>query len=220
MPYKDPDMKRAWGKAYYAAHLDKITKQHELYRVSHRKSIAKQKAVRYQAHQDEERARGRAYYTEHREHMNQQQAIYYKAHYDEIAHYQKGWHDDHRTQLREQDAIYYQTHGEKIRERSVLYRRTHPTQCSSLRAKYRALKSDVLIGDQVAIKAIYRQARENKHIRCYLCHRHIPIGGRHVDHILPLSKGGAHTASNLAVACASCNLSKSAKLPEEIGLLI
>jgi hypothetical protein len=36
-----------------------------------------------------------------------------------------------------------------------------------------------------------------------------------LDHILPWSRGGQHSAENLTVACATCNRSKGAKTPEE-----
>lgn len=36
-----------------------------------------------------------------------------------------------------------------------------------------------------------------------------------VDHLIPLSRGGAHSLKNLAPACLSCNCSKGAKTPEE-----
>lgn len=39
----------------------------------------------------------------------------------------------------------------------------------------------------------------------------------HLDHILPWSRGGDHSAANLAVACADCNRRKSDKTPEEMG---
>lgn len=39
--------------------------------------------------------------------------------------------------------------------------------------------------------------------------------GFHVDHFIPLSKGGAHVLTNLRIACASCNLKKNAKMPDE-----
>lgn len=37
----------------------------------------------------------------------------------------------------------------------------------------------------------------------------------HLDHIMPLAKGGEHKIENLAPACARCNQSKNARLPEE-----
>lgn len=45
--------------------------------------------------------------------------------------------------------------------------------------------------------------------RCWMC------GGpfEHVDHVKPLSKGGAHCLANLRPACASCNVVKSDKWP-------
>lgn len=36
----------------------------------------------------------------------------------------------------------------------------------------------------------------------------------HVDHFMPLAKGGAHVLTNLRIACPTCNLRKSAKLPD------
>jgi 5-methylcytosine-specific restriction endonuclease McrA len=36
-----------------------------------------------------------------------------------------------------------------------------------------------------------------------------------LDHVIPLTRGGAHTASNLRVACRSCNSSKGELMPDE-----
>jgi len=35
----------------------------------------------------------------------------------------------------------------------------------------------------------------------------------HVDHFMPLARGGRHEISNLRIACPTCNMRKSAKLP-------
>lgn len=39
----------------------------------------------------------------------------------------------------------------------------------------------------------------------------------HVDHIVPLVKGGSNWPDNLCIACPPCNLSKKAKLPHEFA---
>ena len=46
---------------------------------------------------------------------------------------------------------------------------------------------------------------------CAYCLRSLTEDQKVVDHMDPLSKGGAHDASNLIVCCAKCNLMKAAK---------
>lgn len=50
--------------------------------------------------------------------------------------------------------------------------------------------------------------------RCFYCS--VDLGTTyHVDHYIPLSKGGRNDKGNLRLACQSCNLSKKDKHPEE-----
>lgn len=49
--------------------------------------------------------------------------------------------------------------------------------------------------------------------RCYYCSKTLPDGPEHIDHYIPLAKGGTHEPVNLRPSCAPCNLSKSDKLP-------
>jgi 5-methylcytosine-specific restriction endonuclease McrA len=44
---------------------------------------------------------------------------------------------------------------------------------------------------------------------CKSCGR--ALGDYHVDHVIPLAKGGRHEASNLALLCPTCNLRKGAR---------
>lgn len=42
----------------------------------------------------------------------------------------------------------------------------------------------------------------------------------HIDHIIPLAKGGAHAYANVQLAHARCNIVKSAKMPHELSCSI
>lgn len=113
---------------------------------------------------------------------------------------------------------------ESKRARKARYRRDHRDEINVYKAGRRAFLAGCLVGANAAQKAeiaeIYRMAREDSPIRCYLCGELIPIGQRHVDHIFPVAEGGLTRPSNLAVACKTCNLSKGSKMPEDIGMLI
>jgi len=48
--------------------------------------------------------------------------------------------------------------------------------------------------------------------RCGYCRSHLG-GDFHIDHIIPISKGGKHERRNLQALCPACNLAKHAKDP-------
>lgn len=50
--------------------------------------------------------------------------------------------------------------------------------------------------------------------KCYYCKK--DVGHKfHIDHYVPLSKGGTNNPDNLVISCPSCNLRKSNKMPED-----
>ena len=67
-------------------------------------------------------------------------------------------------------------------------------------------------------RILLRQGR-----RCAYCKTSLK-NGHHVDHVIPLVKGGGNSPENLQCLCPSCNLRKNAKSSEEyarsIGLLL
>ncbi len=50
---------------------------------------------------------------------------------------------------------------------------------------------------------------------CYLCGEEIPKGEGHLDHVIPISRGGSHTADNLRATHGYCNLRKGTRTAEE-----
>lgn len=56
--------------------------------------------------------------------------------------------------------------------------------------------------------------------KCLWCGK--PVGENyHVDHIIPLVKGGANHAGNICIACPPCNLAKGQQMPSEFaGVLL
>jgi 5-methylcytosine-specific restriction endonuclease McrA len=54
------------------------------------------------------------------------------------------------------------------------------------------------------------QAQKSK---CYYCQKHLEQ--YHIDHVIPLSRGGTNWPDNLVLACPTCNYRKHVKLPHE-----
>lgn len=110
-------------------------------------------------------------------------------------------------------------HPEERREYGRQWRQANRGKCRAYGAKRTAVKAGSRAEHDPEILAFYEFVRTALRLPCYICGRSTKPGERHVDHVKPLSRGGAHVRSNLACACATCNLKKHAKLPEEIGLL-
>jgi hypothetical protein len=47
---------------------------------------------------------------------------------------------------------------------------------------------------------------------CHICHKPVLFDKMHMDHVIPISRGGTHTYDNVKTAHAFCNLSKGDKL--------
>jgi 5-methylcytosine-specific restriction endonuclease McrA len=60
--------------------------------------------------------------------------------------------------------------------------------------------------------------------KCVVCLTDLKKTKHHLDHIMPLSKGGEHSMRNVQLLCPRCNLTKSAKHPvdfmQEKGFLL
>lgn len=103
----------------------------------------------------------------------------------------------------------------KAAEHTRAYRERHPERT---KANHRIHQAKRRLGIEVTadgsitddfLKGIY--ATEN----CHYCKKPTENQDRTIEHRLPLSRGGAHTATNIAMACASCNCSKGSKTEEE-----
>lgn len=79
--------------------------------------------------------------------------------------------------------------------------------CSARRAR----KRGAIVKNTGVIAKWEAGYRFKKRVRCYWCLDFFAGTDCHTDHIVPLSKGGAHEISNLCVACDSCNNHKHAK---------
>ena len=65
-------------------------------------------------------------------------------------------------------------------------------------------------------RELREQIAQRDNYTCQICGKYMPDGvGLHIDHIIPISKGGKSIPSNLQVLCSKCNGKKSAKQIDE-----
>ena len=160
------------------------------------------------------------YYASHKEPIGESRRKYLANNPETRAATTASYRAANSEEIKEAGAVYRSSNKEKEAARHVRYQRDNRDKLAAWAAARRALIAGVTIGNLAEIAEIYRKAKEDPNIRCYLCGNKVPLGERHVDHIEALTNGGSHRPSNLGVSCADCNLKKGAKTLEEMGLLL
>lgn len=81
-----------------------------------------------------------------------------------------------------------------------------------LKRHYGDVRRARLLNAPVVEKVRRSHIIERDNSTCYLCGKLCGPKEIHLDHVVPLSRGGHHSAANLRVSCPHCNLSKGSKL--------
>lgn len=171
-------------------------------------------------------AYGNNYYLENKEAILISQKTYYQKNKDLIAEktkiyasrqevidrkrkYQKEYMEINKDKILESKRRLYHKHRAKEAERKKRYHQTEKGKMARKNSKHkrRAIEKN----GSVTSNQILQLQKNYK--TCYWCGESLSGKKVHIDHYVPLSKGGLHTISNLVISCEKCNLSKSAKDP-------
>lgn len=130
----------------------------------------------------------------HKEHYKQQDRGYYKV---------------NREERLEQAREYYTNNREKKLAYQREWQKKNPDKILAQGHTRRARKT----GGRFSTEQIYDLlVAQSWH--CYYCKRPI-VFAYHIDHKVPISRGGNNNISNIALACPDCNLRKFTKTAEE-----
>ena len=152
----------------------------------------------YQKHK-EKRIKEKAEYREsNRKLLADKQKEYYRENKEECIEYQKKYRAYNKERIRDYGKMYRATEQGKTVKRNSDHKRRTLTK-----------NGDVTVQQ---LKELYLTAKN-----CYWCNTKLNKNNTHLDHLMPLSKGGEHTLSNLVISCRKCNLSKNAKDPIEFA---
>lgn len=120
-----------------------------------------------------------------------------------------------------------QKNREKVNAHARKSRNKHSEKYKERDKAWRLKNKAVILANNRARKAAIRQADREPYTGddllqmwyaqsglCFYCN--VPLFAHyHVEHMIPLSRGGADKLENLCLACPTCNLRKGAKTAEE-----
>lgn len=122
------------------------------------------------------------------------------------------WHLDNPDKVAQIQRDYYYRNQATRQGYAQRWRGENPEKVARQNEERRAREAGASIKENIDYRRIYIRDRDN----CYLCGRKVRKTERHLDHVIPLCRGGAHSEDNLRVTHARCNLIKGKKLVEEL----
>lgn len=138
------------------------------------------------------------------------------------------WRRENADYVRERDKKYRQEHPDIEFEKQKRYRETHKEELYLKGKKYREEHRDYFnnkyrehklaqkaVSDGTVTLEYERFLLDEQNGKCAYCGCDLNESGKHLDHIIPISRGGLHTANNVHWTCPTCNLSKGDKLEDE-----
>lgn len=202
--------KREYAARYKKDNPEKVRQSR---RQSYARNLAKHQRYR-ETNKEQRRVKRIQYYHKNREILVQKSKIRNKARRVQINTRRK----IHRAENLEKAIFieqarshnYYLLNKEKIKSVVLRYRKLNPEKVRNWKHTRRATQHATSGNDLTPAQWIEIQ-KVQKH-RCYYCGKRCQSTLTQ-DHILPISKGGAHTLHNIIGACLSCNASKKAGHP-------
>lgn len=144
---------------------------------------------------------------------NEERKAYYEENREAALERERRYREANVDKIRERKRRYWEENREVVREQNQQYRKTNPQRVALCRAiKDSPLAEEELLNGQNR-EAINASLRFDYLLRDLITAK---TGiDHHVDHIVPISKGGRHTLANIRVIPAALNLSKYDKFDHE-----
>jgi 5-methylcytosine-specific restriction endonuclease McrA len=147
---------------------------------------------------------------------NAHSAEWAKRNPDKVKERVRQWGADNPEANARKAKRYRERHPEKVKERARRYVSDNPDVFRAANARRRARKKNAP-GSYTAAEAQGLLGAQN-HI-CARCRCNLKQAPRHLDHIIPLSRGGSNFIENMQWLCRTCNVRKHNKLPSELPQL-
>ncbi len=147
-------------------------------------------------------------------------AAYTAARKEERVVYHAAYRSSHREEKTAYNATYYAAHREEMIASQAVWQRENPDKVRARTHRRRARRLNAP-GTHTAQQI--KDLLQKQSFRCAYCRKSIK-SGYHVDHIIPLSRGGGNGVTNIQILCPHCNCSKNAKDPihfaQQLGKLL
>lgn len=167
------------------------------------------------------KARQRLYRIRNRDRLNAKIMEWRSVNADRYSAYRIRYQVENRARTRQRGVHWRLSNADRASSYGKAWRRLNPGEHArheqNRRARIRAVGGELSTG-------LYKRLMAAQRGKCAACRSGIRSQRVHIDHIMPIARGGTNTDDNAQLLCRKCNLAKHAKHPvdfmQEIGFLL
>jgi 5-methylcytosine-specific restriction endonuclease McrA len=203
--------RNARSKLWHQANRDRARENAHRWYEENRERKLELDRERYQSDPDRAREKTRRWREANLEFARERTRQWRAANPDRARESTRRWREANPDKQKESARRWRLTNPDKKREALRLWHEENPEKVRIYQHNRRARKLNNG-GTHTAedIRALYKSQKG----RCWYCGKKVG-DNYHVDHRVPLSRGGSNAPENLVVGCPTCNLSKHDRLPHE-----
>ncbi len=190
------------------------------YRINNLSKIQSQKKEMYLKNKDDILIKRKIYNDENKDKISERKKLYYLENIEKFKIKNAKYRSDNIIRLKKKDIEYYNSNKSTRKEYLKIYRSSvHGKMViNNLSNKRRSLKRKTYDGT-VPLDSVYPLTAELEQLLMYQNYKCNNCGcditkEKHLDHHIPLSKGGQHSICNVVWLCPKCNLIKGANMPD------
>lgn len=208
--YMNRENERIRASKYYHENKEEVAKKGKAYRDKNKCKIAKMDKM---------------YQDKNKEKLSEYNKNYREKHIGKALEYGAKYRSENKDKLSKQQKKHYEENREIILQRQAKYNKSEVGKIvkANVSNRRRSQKTNTADGS-IPIKLSYPLTRElqdllhKQNYQCNICGCDI-TNEKHLDHHIPLSRGGEHTLTNVVWLCPVCNIAKSNKVPNTLLLI-
>lgn len=197
-------VKAAKRRCYENKKAEYLSKCKEYYRKNFKQHHAVAKKWR-EANRERKREMDHNYYRANKQRLLELSGLWVEKHPEKKREYQRRYYHKHKTEIAARNNLWLEKNRAWVNERE---RNRHKAQPELRHAKKHKRRASERNAPGVATPEQIRARIEAFGGLCAYCRKR-PY--EHLDHVVPLSRGGSNWPANLRPACARCNKSKGKK---------
>jgi 5-methylcytosine-specific restriction endonuclease McrA len=196
-------------KQYYQENIERYKKNDKQYYQKNKERVREYHKQYYQENVEQYQKQKKRYRQENKIEINEKNKQYYQKNKERISEYAKQYYQENIEQIKKQSKRYYDSEkGREVYYRNALKRRSNKNHIYFTPHKRKQiLERDNWECQSCGIKVHDRSSGDWN-----------TPDKAHIDHIIPISKGGNSEPNNLQTLCRTCNLSKHNKIELQLEL--